>query len=78
MPKQVDQIQQVSGIAEFLPLLKVRSGLKVPKNDLRVAVITAIELLRSTGSTGRSTLDLINSVKFLREEIKQNPTHNYE
>jgi peptidoglycan hydrolase CwlO-like protein len=78
MLKQVDQIQQVSGIAEFLPLLKARSGLKVPKNELRVSVIKAIELLRSTVSTGRSTLDLINSIKFLRMEIEQNPTHNYE
>jgi len=51
MLKQIDQIQQVSGIVEFLPLVKATSGLKVPKNHLRAAVVKAIDILRRTGST---------------------------
>ena len=75
MLKQIDQIQQVSGIAEFLPLVKATSGIKVPKNDLKAAVIKAIDILRSTGSTGPSTLPLLTSKRSLMEEIEQNPTH---
>jgi len=53
--KQIDEIQQVSGIVEFLPLVKATSGLKVPNNHLKAAVIKAIDILKSTGSTGPST-----------------------
>jgi hypothetical protein len=76
--KQIDEIQQVSGIVEFLPLVKATSGLKVPENDLKAAVIKAIDILKSTGSTGRSTVHLINSKLSLTKEIEQNPTHNFE
>jgi hypothetical protein len=76
--KQLDEIQQVSGIVEYLPLVKATSGLKVPKNQLKAAVIKAIDILRSTGSTGPSTLHLIESTQLLKKEIEQNPTHNFE
>jgi hypothetical protein len=76
--KQIDQIQQVSGIVEFLPLVKATSGLKVPKNHLKAAVIKAIDILKSTHSTGPSTLHLITSEQLLMEEIEQNLTHNFE
>lgn len=78
MLKQIDEMQQVSGIVEFLPLVKAMSGLKVPKNQLKAAVIKAIDILRSTHSTGTSTMPLINSMQLLKEEIEQNPTHNFE
>ncbi|MGC2571112.1 MAG: hypothetical protein WA364_06330, partial [Candidatus Nitrosopolaris sp.] len=76
--KQIDEIQQVSGIVEFLPLVKATCGLKVPKNDLKAAVIKAIDILKSTGSTGPSTRHLINSKLSLTNEIEQNPSNNFE
>jgi hypothetical protein len=78
MLKQIDEMQQISGIVDFLPLVKATSGLEVPKNHLKAAVIKAIDILRSTHSTGPSTLNLINTKKLLKEEIEQNPTHNFE
>lgn len=71
--KQIDEIQQVSGIVEFLPLVKATSGLKVPKNHLKAAVIKAIDILNSTHSTGPSTIHLLNSTDLLKKEIEQNP-----
>ncbi len=71
--KQTDEIQQVSGIVEFLPLVKGTIGLKVPKNHLKAAVIKAIDILIKTHSTGPSTLRLIESMDFLKKEIEQNP-----
>lgn len=43
--KQLDHIQQVSGIVEFGPLVKATGGLEVPRNQLKPAVIKAIDLL---------------------------------
>jgi hypothetical protein len=43
--KQIDEIQHLSGIVEFLPLLKATSGLKVP-NHLKAAVVKAIDILK--------------------------------
>jgi hypothetical protein len=73
MLKQLDEIQQVSSIVEFLPLVKATSGLKVPKNDLKAAVIKAIDILNRTRTTDRSTLPLLESKDLLRKEIEQNP-----
>jgi hypothetical protein len=71
--KQIDGIRQVSGIVEFLPLAKATSGLKVPENDLKAAVIKAIDILNRTHTTVPSTPYLINSKDLLRKEIEQNP-----
>lgn len=76
--KQIDEIQQVSGIVEFLTLVKATCCLKVPKNDLKAAVIKAIDILKSTGSTGPATRHLINSKLSLTNEIEQNPSNNFE
>jgi hypothetical protein len=73
MLKQIDEMQQVSGIVEFLPLVKAASGLKVPKNHLKAAVIKAIDILNSTHTTGPSTLDLFTCRRLLMQEIEQNP-----
>jgi hypothetical protein len=73
MLRQIDEIQQVSGIIEFLPLVKATVGLKVPKNHLKTAVIKALEILNRTHSTGASTIHLIRSEDLLRKEIEQNP-----
>jgi hypothetical protein len=42
---QLDQIQSVSGFVEFGPLVKAAKGQKVLKNQLKNAVIKAIDIL---------------------------------
>jgi hypothetical protein len=37
--KQSDQIQQVSGFAEFVPLIRAANGQRVPKNELTVSQV---------------------------------------
>jgi hypothetical protein len=42
---QFDQIQSVSGFVEFGPLVKAAKGEKVPKNQLKNAIVKAIDAL---------------------------------
>jgi hypothetical protein len=68
--KQIDQMQQVSGIVEFVPLVKA-AGEKIPRNILKPAVIKAIDIMINSDSTGSrtSTRSLETSKRLLTNEI---------
>ena len=51
---QFDQIQAVSGFVEFGPLVKAAKGETVPKNQLKNAVIKAIDILIKKDPTDHS------------------------
>jgi hypothetical protein len=69
--KQIDQMQQVSGIVEFVPLVKAATGEKIPRNILKPAVIKAIDIMINGDSTGSrtSTRSLETSKRLLTNEI---------
>ena len=67
---QLEQIQQVSGLVEFGPLVKAAKGEKVPINQLKNAVIKAIDLLISSDPTLSS--GILNVTKqFLENDIQK-------
>jgi hypothetical protein len=70
--EQYNHIQQVSGFAELVPLVKAANGQKVPKNDLKGALIKAIEITLSNSPTDYSTNILTNSKNLLRRQIERN------
>jgi hypothetical protein len=55
---QFDQIQSLSGFVEFGPLVKAAKGQTVPKNELKSAVIKAIDILIKTDPTDHSNHSL--------------------
>lgn len=70
---QFDQIQNVSGFIEFGPLVKAAKGEIVPINQLKSALIKAIEILRSKiDSTDRST-GALNATRLLLQSDVQDP-----
>jgi hypothetical protein len=72
--QQFDHIQQVSGFAEFAPLVRAANDQKVPKNHLKAAVIKAIDILITRYSTDLSTKPLKTSKRLLTNEIERNAT----
>ena len=64
---QFDQIQSVSGFVEFGPLVKAAKGETVPKNELKSAVIKAIDILMGNDPTDHSKHSL-NVVRLLLQE----------
>jgi hypothetical protein len=71
MLMEFDQIQQVSGFVEFGPLVKAAKGQKVPKNQLKNAVIKAIDILITSDSTDRSTSLLKTTKSVLLNDIQK-------
>jgi len=69
--RQIDQLQQVSGIIEFVPLVKAACGEKIPRNILKPTVIKAIDIMINSDSTRPriSTQSLKNSKRILTNEI---------
>jgi len=61
---QFDQIQSVSGFVEFGSLGKAAKSQKVPKNQLKNAVIKALDILIGSDPTDRSvgTLNMTKSI----------------
>ena len=68
---QFDQIQAVSGFVEFSPLAKAAKGETVPKDQLKNAVIKAIDILIRTDPTDRSNNALNAARLFLLEDIQK-------
>ena len=58
---QLEQIQQVSSFVEFGPLVKAAKGQKVPINQLKSAVIKALDILISSDPTLSLGSELLNS-----------------
>ena len=71
MLMEFDEIQQVSGFVEFGPLVKAAKGQKVPKNQLKNAVIKAIDILITSDSTDRSTSLLKTTKSVLLNDIQE-------
>lgn len=64
--KQSDQIQQISGFLEFAPLVGAANGQQVPKNQLRAALIKAIDIYLINSDPNRfSTKQMQNSKRIL-------------
>jgi uncharacterized protein YeeX (DUF496 family) len=68
---QYDQIQAVSGLVEFGPLAKAAKGQTVPKNQLKNAVIKAIDILLKTDPTDHSNSTLNVARLLLLEDIQK-------
>jgi len=68
---QFDQIQAVSGFVEFGPLVKAAKGQTVPKNQLKNAVIKAIDILMSKDPTDHSNSALSVARLLLLEDIQK-------
>lgn len=68
---QFDQIQKVSSFIEFGPLVKAAKGEMVPTNQLKKAVINAIDILVSSDPTDRSASVLNTTKLFLQEDIQK-------
>jgi hypothetical protein len=68
---QLDQIQSVSGFVEFGPLVKAAKGQKVPKNQLKNAVIKAIDILIGNDQTDRSISTLKTTKLILQSDIQE-------
>jgi hypothetical protein len=66
---QFDQIQAMSGFVEFGPLAKAAKGETVPINQLKNAVIKAIDILISKDPTDRSNSALNVARLLLQEDI---------
>jgi hypothetical protein len=71
MLNQFDQIQAVSGFVEFGPLVKAAKGQTVPKNELKSAVIKAIDILIKIDPTDRSNHSLNVVRLLLLEDIQK-------
>nr|MDP9290681.1 hypothetical protein [Thermoproteota archaeon] len=67
---QFDQIQAVSSFVEFGPLVKAAKGEIVPKNQLKNAVIKAIDILIRKDPTDRSNNSLNVARLLLQEDIQ--------
>jgi hypothetical protein len=68
---QFDQIQNVSGFIEFGPLVKTAKGEIVPINQLKNALIKAIDILISKiDSTDRSTGALKATRLLLQSDVQ--------
>jgi len=67
---QFDQIQSVSGFVEFGPLGKAAKGEKVPKNQLKNAIIKAIDIFIDSDPTDRSTGTLQITKRVLQNDIQ--------
>ena len=68
---QYDQIQAVSRFVEFGPLAKAAKGETVPINQLKNAVIKAIDILIRTDPTDRSNNTLNVARLLLQEDIQK-------
>ena len=68
---QFDQIQSLSGFVEFGPLVKAAKGQTVPKNELKSAVIKAIDILIKTDPTDHSNHSLNVVRLLLLEDIQK-------
>jgi len=68
---QYDQIQAVSRFVEFGPLAKAAKGETVPINQLKNAVIKAIDILIRTAPTDRSNNTLNVARLLLQEDIQK-------
>jgi hypothetical protein len=68
---QFDQIQAVSGFVEFGPLVKAAKGETVPKNQLKNAVIKAIDILIKKDPTDHSNNALNAARLLLLEDIQK-------
>ena len=68
---QFDQIQSLSGFVEFGPLVKAAKGQTVPKNELKSAVIKAIDILIKTDPTDHSNQSLNVVRLLLLEDIQK-------
>jgi uncharacterized protein YeeX (DUF496 family) len=68
---QYDQIQAVSGFVEFGPLVKAAKGQTVPKNQLKNAVIKAIDILIKTDPNDHSNRALNVARLLLLEDIQK-------
>ena len=77
MLKQFDQIQQVSGFVEFGPLVKAAKGETVPKNELKGAVIKAIDILMGNEPTDHSNHSLNVVRHLLLEDIQKSGDTRY-
>jgi hypothetical protein len=66
----IDQIQAVSGFVDFGPLVRAAKGETVPKNQLKNAVIKAIDILIRKDPTDRSNNTLNIARLLLQEDIK--------
>ncbi len=73
---QFDQIQSVSGFVEFGPLVKAAKGQNVPKNQLKNAVIKALEILISSDPTDRSISTLKATRILLQNDIKDSGSNS--
>jgi len=67
---QFDQIQSVSGFVEFGSLGKAAKGQKVPKNQLKNAVIKALDILIGSDPTDRSVGTLNMTKSILQNDIR--------
>jgi hypothetical protein len=69
---QFDQIQKVSSFVEFGPLVKAAKGEIVPINQLKSALLKAIEILLSKiDSTDGSTGALKTTKLMLQSDVQQ-------
>jgi hypothetical protein len=68
---QLDQIQSMSGFVEFGPLVNAAKGRKVSKNQLKNAVIKAIDILINSDPTDRSTATLKSTKLILQNDIRE-------
>jgi hypothetical protein len=68
---QFDQIQKVSSFVEFGPLVKAAKGEIVPTNQLKKALIKAIDVMISSDSTDRSAGILNTTKQFLQSDIQE-------
>jgi hypothetical protein len=68
---QYDQIQAVSRFVEFGPLAKAAKGETVPINQLKNAVIKAIDILIRTAPTDRSNNTLNVARLLLQGDIQK-------
>jgi hypothetical protein len=67
---QLEQIQQVSSFVEFGPLVKAAKGQQVPINQLKSAVIKALDILISSDPT--LSIDMVKTTRqFLENDIRK-------
>jgi hypothetical protein len=68
---QLEQIQQVSSFVEFGPLVKAAKGQKVPINQLKSAVIKALDISSDT----TLSIGMVKTTKqFLENDIRSSGT----
>lgn len=68
---QFDQMQAVSTSIDFGPLVKAARGETVPKNELKSAVIKAIDILMGNDPTDHLNSALNVARRLLQEDIQK-------